>query len=408
MNKQYLENYATLIIEMGVQIRPGQKLLITADVRDHEFVEMLVDKAFRKGAADVSVDFSDQVVTRTYFDFIDDEKLTQIDEWQIVKMQSQAMDNTAFLTVRRTPYKVFAGLDTSRVLKRTHALIEKAPLRREYLMKSLRSWCLVSMPTQEWAEVVFPELPVAQAYERLWEEVFKIMRADRPNPVEAWKAHAQKLKSKCSLLNDLRLKSLHFKSSTSDLEVELIENHHWQGGEKNNAFGQSFIANMPTEEVHTMPKRNGVNGWIKNTRPLLIDGQKVDDFRLVFKDGQLVESQVGLGKELLEQRLNIDEGARFLGEVALVPHASPISQTGIIFHDTLYDENASCHLALGEAYPASLIGGKDMDREQLKALGVNQSRIHMDFMVGSADLSITAVRADGSTLQIFKDGEWAI
>lgn len=408
MNRQYLENYATLIIEMGVQIRPGQKLLIAADVRDHEFVEMLVTKAFQKGADDVSVDFSDQVVTRTYFDYIREEKLTDIDEWQILKMQSQAAENTAFLTVRRTPFKVFAGLDTSRVLKRTHALIEKAPLRREYLMKSLRSWCLVSMPTEEWAEVVFPELPPQEAYDRLWQEVFKIMRADREDPVAAWKEHAATLKSKCNLLNDLRLQSLHFESSTADLIVDLIENHHWQGGEKDNAFGQSFIANMPTEEVHTMPAKYGVNGWIKNTRPLLIDGQRVDDFMLVFKDGQVVESTIGVGKELFEQRLNIDEGARYLGEIALVPHSSPISQTGIVFHDTLYDENASCHLALGEAYPASLIGGKDLDRDELKALGVNQSRIHMDFMVGSPDLKITAKRPDGSIIYIFKDGEWAI
>jgi aminopeptidase len=276
------------------------------------------------------------------------------------------------------------------------------------MSKSLRSWNLVSMPNEEWASVVFPELPPDEALEKLWQVVLSAVRADADDPIKAWQDHAEQLRIRKDALNERNFHKLHFQSPTCDLEVELIENHYWQGGEKINEWGQAFIANIPTEEVHTMPKRTGVNGWVKNTRPLLISGQTVDDFRLTFQDGKVVEADIGQGRDVLLQQLELDEGSSYLGEVALVAHSSPISQTGIIFHDTLFDENASCHLALGNAYPASLIGGRSLTKQQLQERGANTSVIHIDFMIGSDQLDITGYTQDGEAVPVFQGGEWVI
>lgn len=408
MNQTHLDNYAKIIIDMGIHVHEGQTLHISADVNDAAFAERLVELAYERGAKHVSVDWTNQRVARLYYDNVSDEVLTTIEPWLVQKLESSVEDNVGVLSLRRTPYLTFQGVDSSRIAARSRELNARAPRRRELISKSLRSWNLVSMPNEEWAAVVFPELPIDEALEKLWETVFTAVRADQADPIAAWQEHAENLKTRKDALNDKNFKRLHFQSATCDLEIELIEHHYWQGGEKINQWGQPFIANIPTEEVHTMPKRTGVNGWVKNTKPLLINGQTVDDFKLTFREGKIIEREIGVGKDVFIQQLDLDEGSSFLGEVALVPHSSPISQMGITFRDTLYDENASCHLALGNAYPASLIGGKEMTAEQLKQRGVNQSMIHIDFMIGSSDLSVTGYTHDNQAVPIFENGEWVI
>lgn len=408
MNKKHLENYANIIIDMGIHVHEGQTLHISADVNDAAFVERLAELAYARGAKHVSVDWTNQKIARLFYDNVSDEVLTTIEPWLIAKLESSVEDNVGVLSLRRTPYLTFQGVDSARISARSRELNQRAPRRRELISKSLRSWNLVSMPNDEWAMVVFPDLPPEEALEQLWATVFQAVRADQTDPIKAWQDHAAKLKARKDALNEANFKRLHFKSPTCDLEVELIEHHYWQGGEKINEWGQPFIANIPTEEVHTMPKKTGVNGWVKNTKPLLINGQTVDDFRLTFREGKIVERTIGIGQDVFNQQLELDEGASFLGEVALVAHSSPISQTGITFHDTLFDENASCHLALGNAYPSSIIGGKEMTSEQLRQRGVNQSLVHMDFMIGSSELDITGYTFDGKSVPIFRSGEWVI
>lgn len=408
MNKQYLENYARIIVDMGIHVHPGQTLHISADVNDAAFVERVVELAYDRGAKHVSVDWTNQKVARLFYDHVPDEVLLEIEPWLVQKLETQVEDNVGLLSLRRTPYLTFEGVDTQRITARSRELNRQAPKRRELMSKSLRSWNLVSMPSEEWAAVVFPELAPAEALEKLWQVVFQAVRADQPDPIAAWRDHADRLRQRKDSLNELNLKRLHFRSPSCDLEVELIENHYWQGGEKINQWGQPFIANIPTEEVHTMPKREGVNGWVKNTKPLLISGQTVDGFKLFFEQGRMVRAEVEQGRDILMQQLAIDSGSSYLGEVALVAHSSPISQTGITFHDTLFDENASCHLAFGNAYPASLIGGRELSLEQLKDRGANASAIHIDFMIGSAELQITGYTQDGRAVPIFDQGEWVI
>lgn len=408
MNQQHLENYAKIIIDMGIHVQPGQTIHISADVNDAAFAERLVELAYERGAKHVTVDWTNQRVARLYYDNVPDDVLMTIEPWLVEKLESQVEDNVGLLSLRRTPYLTFEGVDTQRITARSRELNRLAPRRRELMSKSLRSWNLVSMPNQEWAQVVFPELPAEQALEKLWQVVFQAVRADQPDPIQAWRDHAEQLRRRKDVLNERNFHKLHFQSPTCDLEIELIDNHYWQGGEKVNEWGQPFIANIPTEEVHTMPRRDGVTGWVKNTKPLLISGQTVDGFKLEFEAGRASLVEIEQGEDVLRQQLELDEGSAYLGEVALVAHSSPISQTGITFHDTLFDENASCHLAFGNAYPASLIGGRSLTKDQLRERGANASAIHIDFMIGSESLNVTGYTHDGEAVAIFEQGEWVI
>lgn len=400
-----LENYADIVINMGIHVAKDQPLVINADVRDADFVEMLVKKAYEKGASEVMVEWSHTEIKKYYYEHVSEEVLTTPHPWLKEKFQALVDMNAAYLSLRRIPYKSNKDIDPAIMRKEMMAMSDVTKIRRDKMSKALRNWCLVQVPDEEWAEVVFPELEQEEALEKLWDQVFTIMRADQEDPIGAWKDHAKTLKEMKDKLNDLRFDSLHFSSKTCDLTIDLVKNHNWQGGEKENEFGQPFIANMPTEEVHTMPEKTGVNGWVENTKPLYMNGKEVDGFKINFKDGHVDSYTAKVGEEVLKEHFSTDEGANYLGEVAIVPHSSPISQSGIVFKSTLYDENASCHLAFGSAYPSSLQGGKEMDEEALIKAGANRSLTHVDFMIGSADLNIYGIKGDEKTL-IFKDGEW--
>ncbi|WP_459129980.1 aminopeptidase [Guggenheimella bovis] len=406
--KNYLKNYASILIEMGVQTHPGQILTINIDPRDHEFALMLAEKAYEKGAKEVRVHFSDTRLDRLFYKHASDEILTKIEPYEVERLNSIEFDDHARLSVRRQTFETFRDVDTSRISLRNKMVLPKLGPSRILTSKSLRTWCLGNIVNEEWARAIFPDKSTEEAMELLSKHFYSIVRADLEDPIGAWKAHAKNLKEKRDTLNSLQIKSLHFESNTADLTIDIIDKHYWQGGEKVNEFGHSFIANLPTEEVHTMPEKTGVNGWIRNTKPLYHNGQEIDDFILEFKEGKVVHFEAKKGQKELEMILSEDEGASYLGEVALVPFHSPISDSGIIFMDTLFDENASCHLALGNAYPASMVGGKEMNTEELKKNGANTSITHVDFMVGSSDLSITATLKDGSQKKIFTNGAWAI
>jgi len=278
----------------------------------------------------------------------------------------------------------------------------------KYLMGGNTRTSIIASSTAGWAKIVFPELSNEGAINALWEQIFNITRINCEDPVAAWNEHDKNLKHYVHYLNNKNLKKLHYKAPGTDLEVYLADDHKWVGGSKLDVSNTSYVANIPTEEVFTTPHRNKVNGTLKSTMPLSLRGQIIENFGFTFKDGKVVDFYADKGAEVLEKLMENDEGASFLGEVALVPHDSPISNSGIVFSNTLFDENASCHFALGKAYNYAMQNGTQMSQDELSAKGANQSFIHVDFMVGCAEMHITAETFDGDVITLFKDGNWAV
>ena len=278
---------------------------------------------------------------------------------------------------------------------------------REYTQADKVSWCVISVPTVEWAAKVFPDVPAEEQVAKLWDAIFQATRANLENPVEAWKEHDDNLHTKVHYLNDKHYKALSYKGPGTDLTIELPEKHLWVGAGSINEKNVPFMANIPTEEVFTMPLKTGVNGYVSSTKPLVYAGNVIDNFTLTFENGRIVDCKAEVGEETLKHLVESDEGAHFLGEVALVPHNSPISNTNILFYNTLFDENASCHLAIGNAYAFNLDGGKIMSKEELEANGANTSITHVDFMIGSGELDIDGITTDGTHEPIFRKGNWA-
>jgi aminopeptidase len=268
------------------------------------------------------------------------------------------------------------------------------------------SWCLISAPTQAWADKAYTELPREERVGALWESFFQMTRADQEQPVAAWREHIQSLKTRCAKLNEKRYRKLHYKGPGTDLTVELNDGHVWTGGDSINQSGVAFVPNIPTEEVFTMPRRSGTNGTVASTMPINLDGSLVDRFSLTFRDGKVIDFTAEVGYDALKALLDTDDGARYLGEVALVPHDSPISSLNRIFYNTGVDEYASCHFALGNAYPFNIEGGTHLSKEELQKRGANVSMVHEDFMVGCKDLDIVGELADGTQEPLFFKGNW--
>jgi len=269
------------------------------------------------------------------------------------------------------------------------------------------SWTVIAAPSKDWAAKVFPEVPESEQIPALWEAIFKSVRADTQDPVQAWLDHDRNLHEKVDYLNNKKYVKLKYRAPGTDLTIELPKGHLWCGAGSENSKGHNFMANMPTEEVFTVPQKTGVNGYVSSTKPLSYGGAIINDFKITFKDGQVTSISAGQGEETLQRLLDTDEGSKYLGEVALVPHNSPISQSNVLFYNTLFDENASNHLALGSAYSFCLENGKTMSRESLENHGLNQSITHVDFMIGSEEMDIDGIQHDGTVDAIFRNGNWA-
>jgi len=276
-------------------------------------------------------------------------------------------------------------------------------------MSNKNTWCVVSIPTAAWSKKVFPHLSVEDSIEKLWNVIFKTVRVDTENPIVSWEEHKANLKRRMDILNSLALKSLHYQNSLgTDLNIELPENHIWLGGSEFTPEGIEFIANMPTEEVFTLPKKTGVNGKVVSSMPLNYNGNLIENFSMTFKAGKIVDFGAEKGYETLKAIIETDEGSHFLGEVALVPYDSPISNSKILFYNTLFDENASCHLALGKAYPVCMKNSEKITHDEFSVLGINESLVHVDFMIGTSDLKILGMTSDGKEIPIFRNGNFAL
>lgn len=405
--EQTLEKYASLAVNIGVNIQPGQTLNIGAPIEAAPFVRLVTKKAYESGAKHVYVDWIDEHLTRLKFDLAPEEAFSEFPAWKARSREELAEEGAAFLSIYAENPDLLKGVDPKRIASANRAAGEAMKTFREYTQADKVSWCVISVPTVEWAAKVFPDVPAEEQVAKLWDAIFQATRANLENPVEAWKEHDDNLHTKVHYLNDKHYKALSYKGPGTDLTIELPEKHLWVGAGSINEKNVPFMANIPTEEVFTMPLKTGVNGYVSSTKPLVYAGNVIDNFTLTFENGRIVDCKAEVGEETLKHLVESDEGAHFLGEVALVPHNSPISNTNILFYNTLFDENASCHLAIGNAYAFNLDGGKTMSKEELEANGANTSITHVDFMIGSGELDIDGITTDGTHEPIFRKGNWA-
>ena len=400
-------DYARLLIREGLNIQKGQRLVINCPVDCAPFARLCADEAYAAGCREVIMKWRDDYLSRIKYLYAEDSVFDEVNQWEVLLADTVSEEGAAWLAIHADDPENLKGVDTDRI-RRSQIVSGKALEKfRQREMRDEFPWCVASIPTAAWAKAVFPELDTNAAMEQLWYEILNACRVDGGDAVANWRAHSDELQKHVKLLNDYNFKSLHYTNAIgTDLTVELPEGHFWAGGSEKSAAGIEFSANIPTEEVFTLPKRDGVNGTVAASKPLCHNGHIIDGFRFTLKDGKIVEVHAEQGEEILRDACTVDEGASFFGEVALVPYDSPISNSGILFYNPLFDENASCHFAFGEAYPC-IHGSENMSEDELKARGVNYSMTHVDFMIGTPDLSIIGTTHDGKEIPVFVNGNFA-
>lgn len=405
------KKYAELIIKeaLAVQKRENPIIWINANTENLPFARELTKMAYECGAAEVKVNINDEVLSRLNMEGMSEERLAHFGEYKLDERMDYIKDGVAFISITGSDPDLFKGIDPKRLQIRNRASSKVMKPAMKYTMNDINSWTVVGYPTKAWAKNVFPDLDEDEAFERLKTEIFKTVRLDHEDPVAAWEDHLDKLAKRGEVLNNLQLKELHYKTDRgTDFKIGLPENHIWVGAESKDDRGYRFLPNLPTEEIFTAPDNRVAEGIVYATKPLNLSGSLVEDFWIRFEGGKAVEVGAKKGEDQLKELIGRDEGACRLGEVALVSVKSPINTSGLIFYNTLFDENASCHLALGAAYPTCVEGGVDMNDEELKAHGINDSQIHDDFMIGDETLSIVGIDKDGKEHQIFKNGDFVI
>ena len=405
-----MESYARLLVRVGINLQKDQTLVIASPIDCAEFARVAQVEAYRAGAREVIMRWTDEKSVKTTYDMAPDAIFDEFPAWQKAFFNDYADLGAAFLSIAASDPELMKDVDPKRISRLSKARSTALERFRMLQMSNKNVWCVASVPTVAWARKVFPGKGEKEAVEALWNAIYKTVRVDQADPVQAWRDHQAALDVRLAFLNGHRFSSLRYRNGLgTDLTIALPKGHvWWGGGDRYEEGGYVFVPNMPTEEVFTMPHKDGANGKIVSSMPLNYNGNLIEDFWFRLKDGLVVDFGAGKGADVLKELLDTDEGARRLGEVALVPFDSPISNLGILFYNTLFDENASCHFALGKAYPTCLEGGTDMDASALKTAGVNDSLVHVDFMVGSADLEITGIKADGAEVTVFKNGNFAL
>ena len=401
-------DYVRLLIREGVNLQSGQRLVLSAAVDQAEIAYMCAEEAYDAGAAEVILNWNDDKLTRMKYLRASIEIFDVCPPWRALMYNSLAEEGAAWLFLDSDDPENLKGVDPDRI--RRSQVASGAALKTFRTLETSNGfpWCIAAVPSAAWAKLVFPDLTEIAAVDALWREIFRASRCTRLQAAADWHAHSDQLHQRVAILNDYNFKSLHYQNALgTDLTVELPEGHFWAGGaEKCTKNGVMFSANIPSEEVFTLPKRDGVNGVVVASKPLSLNGNIVEGIRFTLRGGQIVELSAEKGEDILRDATQVDAGASYLGEVALVPCASPISESGLLFYNTLFDENASCNFAFGDAYPC-IRGAEDLDEESLLARGVNQSITHVDFMVGTPDLTITGTTRDGREVPVFIDGNFA-
>ena len=402
-----LEKYARLIVETGVSVKKDHTVVLQINVDQAPLARLITKEAYQSGAAEVIVQWTDDVIQKEFLSHAANDRLEQIPQYKIDQTDDWVAKGASRISVVSSDPEAFAGIDSDRVATFQAASGKALMNLRKATQANKVSWTVVAAAGKQWAAKVFPDLPEEEQVDALWDQIFKTTRVYEEDPILAWEKHDETLAQKAAELNKEQFSALHYTAPGTDIIIGLPKNHLWEGAGSYNARGEKFMANMPTEEVFTAPDYRRINGYISSTKPLSYAGTTISGMTFTFKDGKVIDFSAEQGQDVLAKLLDTDEGARLLGEVALVPDPSPISQSGIIFYNTLFDENASNHLALGAAYAFSVEGGTEMTDEELAEAGLNRSQTHVDFMVGSDKMNIDGIREDGSTVPVFRNGNWA-
>ncbi|WP_195443160.1 MULTISPECIES: aminopeptidase [Peptoniphilus] len=407
--EDYIEKYVELILKVGLKIKNGDKLVVRCPIEARDFAVECTRKAYELGAGEVVVDYRDQLISRLKYENESLDVLTDIPKHKVDKENYYMEKKAKYLSVTGSDPDAFKGVDAEKLFKSNLANSKALRDFSAKMMANYVSWIVVGASIPSWATKVFPDLEEGEAVRRLWFEIFNSVRLFEEDPIKALENHVDNLNRYSKFLNDAKFEKLIYKSQKgTDLEVGLPKGYIFAGAGDVNSDGEEFIANMPSEEVFSAPRLDGVNGKVYSTLPLNYNGNLIEDFYLVFKDGEVVDYDAKAGKEYLKNILDTDEGAKRLGEVALVSYNTPISMRKVLFYNTLYDENASCHFALGKSYPTCLEGGEKLSIEELKERGMNDSLTHVDFMVGDETTEIIGVKENGDQVQIFKEGNFVI
>lgn len=409
MKKSIMRKYAKLAVKTGVNMQKGQGCIISAQVDQYEFAEMVAEEAYRAGAKWVTINWGDQNVTKLAYRHETLTQLSKVEEWQKARQQYYVDELPAMIHIASADPDGLKGVNIQKMQKSGAAVAKVLKPYRD-AMDNKYQWCILAVPSKKWAKKVFPGERTSTAVEKLWEAILNTVHVSADNdPTAEWQKHNDTLHEKCAKLNSLDLDYLHYEAPNgTDFKCWLISGATWHGGCDALPNGVSYNPNMPSEECFTSPMRGKCEGTLVSTLPLSYQGNLIDKFSIRFENGKAVEVHAEQGQELLEHMIAMDEGACMLGELALVPHDSPISNSGILFYNTLFDENAACHVALGAGFNETLPGFENMTEEELLEKGINDSIIHVDFMIGCKELNVTGYTRDGKKVQVFKDGNWAI
>ncbi|MCA9913903.1 MAG: aminopeptidase [Anaerolineae bacterium] len=405
-----LQKYADVLVRVGANVEPGKKIVLNVPVTTEPIIRKLVHyfiaSAYDAGASQVITDWADEYETKIRLEHAADGTLEEVDTWAAQRLEDIVRDGGSLLALRAVDPDLLEGQDADKVATLRAAGAKARKPTRKLWNQGIGTWSLAAGSIQAWANKVLPDVPESERVVKLWELIFRASRIMVDDPVAEWKRHSNALVARAEYLTAKQYQSLHYSAPGTDLTVGLADNHIWLGGGDKTQDGRLYMPNIPTEEVFTMPHRARVEGTVTATKPLIYSSTMIDDFSITFKDGKVVDLKAGKGEATLRKMLETDEGASRLGEVALVPNSSPISQMNVLFYTTLFDENASCHLALGAAYHNTMKNGPFMSEEDYEAAGGNSSLVHTDFMMGSGEMNIDGIKADGSQEPVMRNGEW--
>lgn len=406
VHERRLDALAEVAVKAGLGLAAGQELIVTAPCAALPLVRRIAEHAYKAGAVYVHHFFTDDEMTLMRYRHANEAAFDFAPEWLFDGLANALANGAARLTVVGGDPELLAGEDPAKVARARHASAKASRPIMELLAGVATNWTTVAFATPSWAKAIFPDAPADAAVARLWEEIFLAARSDGPDPVERWRAHARDLEARAKFLSNKRYATLRFVGPGTDLRIGLADGHLWQGGLALSKTGLVCSPNIPSEEVFTTPHRDRVEGHVTFTRPLCLQGSLIEGASITFSTGEVVEANARVGEDLLRRLLTADEGARRLGEVGLVPNSSPVSKSGLFFYNTLFDENAGSHVALGQAFDKCIDGGDRMDRDDLLAHGANRSAVHIDCVIGSAHMDVEAVTADGRRERVMEGGEW--
>jgi aminopeptidase len=406
INENKIDKLANLAVKRGVGLQKGQNLLITAPIESLPLVRKIAEHAYKEGASIVTPLFTDSDITLSRFKYAPDESFDSATDWLFNGMGEAFDNNTARMAIAGDDPMLLSQMDPDKVSRANKAMAKAYKPARERITEFKINWNIVSWPGSAWASRVFPELPLDEAIVKLADAIFDASRASVDDPIQAWDDHNEKLRIKTNWLNEKNFAALQYNGPNTNLRVGLADEHEWMGGASKAQNGIICNPNIPSEEVFTTPHAYKVDGTVSSTKPLSYQGTLIDNIKVTFKDGKITEAHASKGEEVLQKVLKSDEGASRIGEVALVPHSSPISQSGIIFYNTLFDENAASHIALGQCYSKCFKGDLDLSKEEINKRGGNSSMIHIDWMIGSDQIDVDGIDHSGNSVPIFRQGEW--